>query len=156
MTDTHLSDPDLEPVVSADAPDGNVSGDRITIEQSNVGTVTGEQVRINQTAIKTLTMKSGTMTQSAAAKLAAEEVALHESSAGSVTANRVDVFDSTIGVLRGPMTVRGGASRVFLHIGEADCTVHPVITGRGALAAGLGFGASFAIIGGLVRRILKA
>jgi len=123
-------------------------------EGTTIDDVTTDNVRVSQTAIRHLTVKSGTFEQSATMHMQAEEVALHNSPAGILSTDRADVFDSAVGILRGPMTVREGKAQVLLHIGPANCTVRPIMSGRSAIAVGASFGAAFAILGSLLRRIM--
>jgi hypothetical protein len=157
----HMSEPvETAPGPPLDVRSGaNASSVDSTLEmggfkETAIDDLTTDNARVSQTAIRFLTVKSGTFEQSAALRLHAEEVALHNSSAGILSTDRADVFDSAVGILRGPMTVREGKAQVLLHIGPADCTVRPIMSGRTAIAVGAGLGAAFAVLGTLLRRIL--
>ena len=129
------------------------SSSRAEINQSTAETVTAETVWVTQSAVRNLTMHGGSFTQSAAAKLTTEDIALHDSSVGALMAGQVDLYDSTVAFAFGPLTVKEGTAAVFLHIGQSDCSVKPVLDAKSAAAVGAGIGLGLAIFGRVLGRI---
>jgi hypothetical protein len=143
---------EVSELLHADA--GSVQADSVHIEQSSARSIAATDVVIDQSAIKDVTTQSATVSQSASLLLKGSDVAFHESVVGYASADRVDLIDSTVGILKGPVSVSEGSSRVLVHIGPADGAIKPVLDAQSAVALGAGFGATLVILSRLLRRLL--
>jgi hypothetical protein len=136
-------------------PVSDLTGERIELRNSTANTVEGESVWVTQSAVRRLNMNGGTFTQSAAAHMTSDDIALHQSSVGMLKGGQIDLYDSSVGLARGPVTVKDGKAVVFLHIGQSDCGVKPVLDAKSAVAVGAGIGFGFALLGSVVRRLFR-
>jgi hypothetical protein len=139
-------------LLHADA--GDVSATRVSLEESTAKSIKADHVTLNRSAVKDISAQTVQMTQAAAFQLTSGDTALHDSSAAVVSADRVDVFSSVVGVVRGPVNVGEGSTRIFLHVGPADSAARPTLNAQAALGLGAGFGAALVLLSRLLRRLL--
>lgn len=144
---------EVRELLHADA--GDVSADRVSVEQSTAGTITADSVTIEQSAVKSIKAGEIRMDQAAAALITSDDMAMHESAAAGVRARRIDLYGSTVGVVSGPVTVAEGASsRIFIQIGGGENRPQPILNGESALRLGAGLGLSLVVFSRFLRRLL--
>jgi hypothetical protein len=137
---------DSQPDIDTE-PAGAVTAD----PSAGHGEVRAERVEISQGGASTISAHTVTLTQGGAARVRATEMSVSQGGVGVARVDRLVLNENAgaIAVVADEATMTGNASAVLLVAGRTNGPVRAVVDLRAAAA----FGAAFAVVYALLRRI---
>jgi hypothetical protein len=135
---------------------GDVRAESVSMERAGAERVTAERVVMTNSGARTVETRSAQVDRSGILTVKSEKAVFSNSSIVAAKAEQVRIGRSAVFALKADNATIEGDTRVAVYAGPANASIRPVVDIGGAAAFGAACGATFVILGAILRRIFRA